>query len=227
MKRLLLIIVIAALAGLSATAQRRIDKRIYIGGKGGVLLTRQSLSPSVPQGWRLGPQVGGVFRYIEENHFGIMAELNFSQRGWKENFDGAPYSYSRSLTYIELPIMTHIYFGSERFKGFVNLGPQIGVMIANSASANFDTGNISALPDFPVNVHRTAQYALEVKNRFDYGIMAGVGMEVAFGGRHSVMLEGRFYYGLGNVFSAKRSDAFSSSSGMAIGITAAYLFRLK
>lgn len=227
MKRAALLLSLALLICLSAAAQRRIDKRIYVGGNGGVVLTRQTFSPSVPQSWRIGPHFGGVFRYIEEKHFGIIAELNFSQRGWKEDFEGTPYAYSRSLTYIELPVMTHIYFGGERFKGFVNLGPQIGVMIANGVSANFDTTNPTALPDFPSNVHRTEQYGLDVKNHFDYGIVAGVGAEMAIGTKHSVMLEGRFYYGLGNIFSSKRSDEFSSSSGMSIGITAAYLFRLK
>ena len=88
---------------------------------------------------------GIMFRYIEENHFGLIGEVNFEQRGWKENFEEAPYSYSRDLSYIQIPLLAHIYFGSEKAKFFFNAGPEIGFMIAEKTNSNFDINNFSSL----------------------------------------------------------------------------------
>lgn len=41
------------------------------------------------------------------------------------------------------------------------------------------------------------------------------------------MLEGRYYYGLGNIFSAKKKDEFSASRGTAIEVTLGYMFHIK
>ena len=72
---------------------------------------------------------GGVLaRFISEKHFGVQVELNFSQRGWKELTDTVYLNrYSRSLTYLELPFMTHFYLElDKRVRLIINLGPQIG-----------------------------------------------------------------------------------------------------
>jgi hypothetical protein len=41
------------------------------------------------------------------------------------------------------------------------------------------------------------------------------------------VLEGRFYYGLGNVFGSRKKDAFSASTGMSFMVTLGYMYRLK
>ena len=69
--------------------------------------------------------------------------------------------------------------------------------------------------------------AMKVKNRFDYGITAGAGIEFIVAGRHSLMLEGRYYFGLGNIFPSAKKDYFSASRGTSILVTLGYMFRLK
>ena len=123
-------------AVLSAAAQKHYDSNIALGFKGGVALCRTQFRPTVPQAWLPGMLLGVSFRYIEEKHFGLIAELNFEQRGWKETFEKTSLQYQRRLTYIQLPVLTHIYFGTSRFKFFANLGPEIGFMIGNSISSH-------------------------------------------------------------------------------------------
>ncbi len=48
----------------------------------------------ITQGLLPGANGGINFRYMEENHFGFIVELNFEQRGWKEDFEKRPFSYS-------------------------------------------------------------------------------------------------------------------------------------
>ena len=41
------------------------------------------------------------------------------------------------------------------------------------------------------------------------------------------MLEGRFYYGLGNIFHSAKKDVFSASRGMSIELTLGYMIRVR
>lgn len=228
MRRLIitLLLVVATLPALEA--QRRYRPDFAIGGKAGATVSSMSFSPHVDQTWTPGFMAGFVARYIEQNHFGIIAELNVEQRGWKEKYEkGEPFSYRRIFTYIQLPLLTHIYFGNDRFRGFFNAGPEVGYMIGSSISANFDYANPGSVEGYPAGYRNSEQLNKKVENRFDYGISAGVGMEMIFRHRHSVLIEGRFYYGLGNIFHASKKDYFSASRGMSIEVTAAYLFRLR
>lgn len=182
-------------------------------------------SPSVRQKMTYGATAGVSFRWAEERHVGIKAELNFAQRGWAEDFEDSELRYSRTLSYIELPVMTHIFFGSRRVNFFFNLGPQIGYMISNSISANFDYANPSSVAGFPAN-RQTVQMAMEVKNRFDYGITAGGGLEFYVNPYNSVYLEARYYYGLGNIYPSTKKDHFAASRTSMIAVTLGYMFRL-
>jgi opacity protein-like surface antigen len=215
----------AVLATMSANAETHYKPHVSVGGHAGMSLSQMSFSPSVEQGWQGGPMFGLRARYAEEKIFGVFAELNVDQRGWKENFDDNPeLSYSRKLTYIDLPIMTHIYFGGKRSKCFVNLGPQFSYMIAESISSNFDYANpyAAGIP----STREVEQLVMPIKNKFDYGIAAGLGTEFYLTPRHSIDLEARFYYGLGNIFSAKKADTFSASRNMNIQVSLGYWFRL-
>ena len=183
-------------------------------------------NPSVRQTFNVG-MIGGVMvRYIEENHFGLIAELNFVQRGWKENFEGAPYNYRRTLNYLELPVFAHIFFG-RRGKFFFNAGPQVGLYLGDKVTANFDPRDMATLPDFPIRNRTNTQMLLEVSQKFDYGISAGLGGEFNLNKKNSLNIEARFYYGLGNVFPSKRADTFSASNQMTISATVGYWFRIK
>ncbi len=212
---------------IAATAQTHYEGSISVGGKAGATLSRVNFNPSVQQVMQPGMTAGVMFRYIEEKNFGLIAELNMTQRGWKENFEESNYNYSHRFTYIELPIMTHIFFGNQRVKGFFNLGPELNVMIGNGISSDFDYQNAADLDYFIQDTRHIEQMTLDINNRFDYGICAGAGMEINLNPKHSLLIEGRFYYGLTDVFPNHKTDIFSSSNSMTINLTLGYFYRLK
>jgi len=211
--------------GLLAGAQTHYKAHVSVGGHAGMAMSEMSFSPSVDQSWKNGVLIGAHIRYQEEKLFGLIGEINFVQRGWKERFDDNTLSYSRTLTYITVPLMTHISFGSNRFKGFVNLGPEFGFNIADSRSANFDYDNPLA-SGVPEN-RQTEQMYAPLSGHFDYGITAGLGCEYYVRPRHSLMFEVRFYYGLGNIFPSSKADTFSASRCMTLAATLGYSFRLR
>ena len=225
--RRLAFILVTMLATLAATAQVHYEGNIAVGGKAGASLSRLNFNPSVEQTMLPGMTAGVMFRYIEENHFGLVAELNLTQRGWKEVFDESDYNYSHSLTYLELPVMTHIFFGNRRVKGFFNLGPELNVMLGDGIKSNFAYQDAASLDYFVQNPRHIEQMTMDVKNRLDYGICAGAGMEVNLNPKHSLLLEGRFYYGLTDVFPNHKTDVFAGSNSMSITVTLGYFYRLK
>lgn len=200
---------------------------VSVGAKGGVTLSSMSFSPSVPQKMIQGLTVGVNFRYAEERNFGLIAEINLTQRGWKEDFEETDFAYSRTLTYVQIPLLTHIYFGGRRFKGFVNLGPEVGYMISDKISSNFDYKNPTKVEGLPVTNRMLDQMTMAVAHKFDYGISGGAGMEFYISPRNSLTLEGRYYFGIGNIFPDKKRDVFSASRGSSISVTIGYNFRLK
>lgn len=218
---------LTTLSVLLVSAQTHYDGNIAVGGKAGMTLSRVNFNPGVEQAMLPGMTVGAMFRYIEEKNFGLVAELNMTQRGWKEAFDESDYNYSHRLTYLELPIMTHIFFGNQRVKGFFNLGPEINVMLGDGIKSNFSYQDAASLDYFINDNRHIEQMTMKVKNRLDYGICGGAGMELNLNSKHSLLLEGRFYYGLTDIFPNHKTDIFSSSNSMTVTVSLGYFFRLK
>lgn len=225
-KNLFILFVVVLCCSIMSYAQQRdpnFDKELSLGVKGGITIPNVAFSPSVQQNTWIGTTTGIALRYTEEKIFGLIVEANFSQRGWDEKFENDPYSYRRTLNYVEIPFMTHIYFGSEKFHAFVNLGPQLGIMVGDTYTANFDIDNPPYFRD-PNKIKEV--YALPVKNIFDYGITGGVGAELRLG-RHIIGLEGRYYFGLGDIFGNHKADIFSgSSANRGFTVLLSYMFRI-
>lgn len=226
MKRLAFILTVATVA-LLASAQTHYEGALAVGAKGGVSLSRVNFNPTVPQAMLPGVTAGVMMRYIEERHFGLIAELNVTQRGWKENLEESDYRYSHSFTYLELPIMTHVTFGSQRVKGFFNLGPELNLMLGDGIKSNFAYQEAAGMDYFINDTRHIEQMTMDINNRFDYGICGGAGMEINLNAKHSLLLEGRFYYGLTDVFPSHKTDIFASSNSMTVTVTLGYFYRLK
>lgn len=226
----ILLISFAILIGCQTASSQsnHYEGNIFVGAKGGITVSRTFFNPSVPQGMKLGGMAGLMFRYIEENHFGIVAELNFEQRGWKEDFKETDFKYSRTLNYIQLPVLAHIYFGSPRSHFFINAGPEIGLMVGDSRSANFDPEHIANIPGFPLKGRQVAQLTLPATPKLDFGISGGIGTELFLdNGKGSFVVEARFYYGLGNTLKCGRMETFSSANSMSVMASVGYWFQLK
>ena len=187
------------------------------GANAGITMSRVGFLPRIPQRLLL-QEVGGLtVRYISEKNCGILMELNYSLRGWKERQDTVSHFnyYSRSLAYIELPALTHFYIDlGKRARMVFNLGPQISWNIGEKVlEKNIVEENLPYYTD-----------TYTVQRKFDYGITGGLGLEVRTG-IGSFILEGRYYYGLSDVFNNTRADYFPSSHNQVIVAKLGYLVK--
>jgi len=167
----------------------------------GISMSSINFYPTVAQKSLKGYYGGIAVAYISEKHFGLQAELNYSQRGWSEQ-SGSD-NMQRRINYFELPIMTHVYFGNH-FRWMINLGPKIGYYLSESKSTNM------ASPP--------TEYTLAIANKLDYGICAGSGFEVNTGAM-SYVLEARYSYSLSDIFPNTKSDTFGSSGNQFLSVT--------
>lgn len=227
MKRGIVIATIMLLCACVMTPAQQRDpnfkRELSLGVKGGVTIPDVAFSPSIKQNTWIGTTAGVSLRYIEEKIFGLVVEANFAQRGWDETFETDPYNYRRTLNYLEIPFLAHIYFGSKTFHAFVNLGPQVGILLNDNKSSNFDP---SAPPVFSEQGKIREVYDMPIKNIFDYGITGGIGVELRLN-RHIIALEGRYYFGLGDIYGNRKSDVFyGSSANRGFLATLSYMFRI-
>ena len=212
---------------------------LAIGFNGGLNMSSVSFTPKVSQAKLNGITGGLSVRYVCEKYFStvcsLYGEINYSQMGWNEDIvdindmpvintaTGLPEEYSRTVNYIQVPLMAHLAWGREQkgFAFFVNLGPQFGIYMSESTKTNFDFSDRNAADRVnPV----CAQDTMAVENKFDYGIAAGAGIEFSHPKVGHFLLEGRYYYGLGNIYGDSKRDYFGSSNFGTITVKLAYLF---
>lgn len=215
---------------------------LSVGPTAGWNITNIKFTPKVEQKGLGGFSGGVALRYTVEKYFSticsIQLELNYAQMGWKEDIKdinnspvinattGAAENYSRTINYIQVPFLAHLAWGKEK-KGlnfFVNAGPQLGAYISESTKSNFDFDKRNTADRVSSVV---AQDTMKVENKFDYGIAAGLGVEYTIPKVGHFLLEGRYYYGLGNIYGDSKRDYFASSNYQTISIKLSYLFDLK
>ncbi len=216
------ILFLSLLLCINLQAQQRFTPELSIGPSAGVTFSKVGFSPTVKENYLLGYTVGAKLRYISEKHLGFMFEPNYSIAGWTENFvDYQPagnYEYSRSLHYLEFPFMTHMYWGDKQ-RFFINLGPVARVLVGEKETYNFSLDN-------PPNTNGKGAYGEDADNSFDYGLAGGLGIEIRTG-IGFFLLEGRYYYGLADVFGNHKSDYYAKSGNQSMYVTLSYLIPWK
>lgn len=231
-KKSIIAAAVLLLSGLATPAWAQVGElrnNFAIGVNGGVNLNKVTFQPTFKQSMPMGIAGGLTARYISEKYFamicGAQVELNISQKGWEALFeteDGQKdpsRSYSRNMTYLEVPFLAHLAFGRDfGAQFFLNLGPQIGFLISESEESTGWTPELIAI---------RKEYGKKIENKFDYGIAGGGGIEIRTKRAGSFLLEGRYYFGLADFYRTRKKDDFSRAAHNTISVKLTYLFDLK
>lgn len=228
MRRFLSILLIS-FASLTATAQvGDLRNTVSVGFSGGMGTSSVSFIPSIKQQLSLGPTFGVSLRHVSEKYFflicGTQLECNYASRGWTELIeDGSGNEYTRVANYIEVPFLAHLGFGREYrgFQGHLNLGPQVAYLIGEKEIyGGQKPWDVSNRPN-----QVTEQYGKAIENKLDYGVTASLGFEMRTGAGN-FGLEGRYYFGLGNIYGITKKDYFGRCANSTISVRATYSFNL-
>lgn len=221
------IVISTLLFALCANAQVEQPRSMFeMGLSGGINLNRIELQPSIRQKFDDGINGGIMLRYTSEKYFSMICatqlEVNFAQRGWNEDFDdGTENNYRRNLNYIEVPLLAHLAWGKEKrgLQFFFNLGPQFGFFLNESEKYKGEW----TPEQRPISLRPI--YGKIVEKTFDYGITGGLGVELKTkAGNFSI--EGRYYYGLADIFGNSKTDEFGRSANQTLSIKLGYSFRI-
>jgi hypothetical protein len=205
------------LLSLTIAAQPRLRKPEYwVGFHGGVSASTVAFTPGVAnmtpitRACVLGGNGGFVFRYAGHKYCALQIELNYVHRGWAEtSIEGR---YSRSLHYIELPLLMNLNFGNKTCRWFFNLGPQIGYCVK-------DEVNNGIL----VNGEGQTQYG-ELNHPFDWGLLAGTGVYFRTRKAGVYQFEFRYDFSLGSLFNNGVTDHFSMANPMDLSFNLAWMW---
>lgn len=203
----------------SIWAQPRLHApEIYLGVHGGVSASTVIFKPTVANmsnpftnGVVLGGNGGMVFRYAGHKVCGLQLELNYMHRGWREYTESG--SYERHLHYLEIPFLTHLYFGKKSLKGFVNLGPQIGYCIYDT-----DRGTIQG--------DETDHQYTKITQPFDWGMALGIGMYYQSKKAGIYQIELRGNYSLGGIYGTRATDYYNNANPLDLSVNLAWLMPL-
>lgn len=229
--------VVLTLSHMPARAQMGEPRSaIAVGVNVGMALNTIGFDPTIKQKMHFGPTLGVTARFSSELYFKIhcslQVELNYARLGWREEvLDGnampLPDKYSRHQHYLQLPLLARLGFGREErgLMGYLVLGPQVGFLLGEKASRGSHwTLTDEGVPDRPNGMY--VQYDMSPDKKFDYGITAGLGLELNTKAGH-FMVEGRYYYGLGDLWDNGKKDVFARSNNGTIVAKVTYLFDLR
>ncbi|RRC99142.1 porin family protein [Prevotella sp. OH937_COT-195] len=237
--RLLVIICCLSVTKLVFSQVGEYRNDLSIGINAGYVFSNVYFQPKVGQSLHGGITGGVTLKYVCEKYFkticAIQAELNYAGIGWKENIlnannspvintvTGKAEEYERTMNYIQLPILAHLGWGREHngLQFFFQAGSQLGYCISESTKTNF---NVNERNEKERVNNTVAQDTMAIEHKFDYGIAAGIGMEYSHSKIGRMMLEARYYYGLGNIYGDSKRDYFGRSNFGNIVLKFTYLF---
>ena len=229
MRHRLILFLILALASLTSAAQIGDPRNtLSLGVSGGMGTSEVSFVPSIKQTLSLGPTFGVSLRHVSEKYFflicGTQIECNFASRGWTELIEaGSGNEYTRIANYVEVPFLAHLGFGREfrGVQGHINMGPQVAYLLSErEIYGGQKPWDVSNRPN-----QVTEQYGKAIENKLDYGITASLGLELRTG-MGNFGIEGRYYFGLGNIYGITKKDYFGRCANSTISVRATYSFNL-
>lgn len=209
---------------------------IAVGLNAGIAMNKVSFDPTIKQNWHIGPSIGLTARFTSELYFktlcSLQVELNYAQLGWRENImnnagEQLPDTYSRNANYLQLPMLARLAWGNEKgLMGYFLVGPQVAFLMGEKAKQSTTwTVDAAGNPDRPNGMY--SQYGMDIEHRFEYGITGGAGLELTTKNGFHYMLEGRYTYGLSDLYGNSKKDVFSKSNNQGIVIKFTCLFDLK
>lgn len=195
---------LALAAALPSTAQWRVG--LTAGYSRNTLSTDTGYAYDMRYEARDGFTVGIPVQYDFRDWFGLRADLVFVQKGQKMHRSDVYQAIQTDTrnNYLQLPVMASFSFGGKRVRGFLNAGGYVGGWLSSHREGVTmrlfsDEGVSQSGLITPNNVYEfdeKAPFDSRRDNRFEAGLVGGVGVSWRVAPRIELQAEGRCYYAL-------------------------------
>lgn len=216
--RSLLLITLCVLGSSPGFGQNSKDftPSYYVGAGGGTSFGAVYFFPTVNQDIHMGYIGGLVFGVDVEPYAGMRMEINYNRRGWVERFEAErKLNYSKSLEYIEVPLMSHFYYRAGSVGFFLNVGPQIGLRIGEHTERSGS--------GFTEQELRRIDQALG--DKFMWGLAGGPGFFVRLGKLGQLELDARAFFNFSTVYPIGRSEPYGRANEFGGYVKLNYFYR--
>ena len=139
-----------------------------------------------------GMTAGLAGQYDIKDWLGVRAEVNWAEKGHRlyrshamRTVDNKTYNH-----YLQVPVMASFSVGGQRVRGFLNAG-FYGAYWLVSHYRGFD---VNAVSDKTYLIERDLEFNDDRDQRWDFGMVGGLGVECRMDRHWSAQLEGRCYY---------------------------------
>lgn len=191
MKKLILFFVVLLGSVLPVCAQWR------VGISRGVVWNHYSIDKHYMTDWHydgaIGVTMGVVGQYNISDWKAVRFEVNYIEKNHRQYRTGtlSDTDYDTENIYLHVPVMASYSFGAQKWRGFLNLGVYGGYWLSSKWSGGFmNTFSGKDTRFYDVNVG----FNSERDQRWDFGLVGGVGIEYRFHRHWVAQMEGRCYY---------------------------------
>ena len=219
-----LLIVVMMLAMFESFAQEedsisfedsRKQYKHYLGAKAGRNFSWVNFDPRVNQSISHGPVFGISYAYMSQHWGGIMVEAQYIKYGWKESFpDSIMVSYSRELSYLEIPAMSNFVIGKKNTHLKFQLGVKLGILLDQVENSDL------------INDEARIYYGQEIEDRFELGLAFGTSLSYVFN-FGELQADFRFNASLSNLFPPTDDLSLIYSQNQSFTVSVYYWFKVR
>ncbi|HET6400967.1 MAG TPA: porin family protein [Candidatus Kapabacteria bacterium] len=194
--------------GFLAVPTIAVAQQMMIGARGGVNLANEHYD-NLPDGesisGRMLPLVGGQLDYHVGDSWVLSIQLLYDQKGAEANMKSFSYGYNGSegiadwsISYIELPILAKVSFGSSAVRPYFFAGPSIGYLLSNTETVQ--AGGGTYIPNgIGINYRIDTTVSItDYTNKIDLSLVAGAGVSWELPHGAEFFLDASYAYGLTN-----------------------------
>jgi len=190
--------------------------QIYVGVKGGYTMSNISFEPveETKMLFSDGIDLGVTFKHFNAKYVGFQADLYTTNRGYRKPTDDTNlYTFVKVNQYIELPMFIQFRINLKVAYLHVNAGPYMSYLI--SAKEGDNTSGEYLIEKVKFNVLRD--------NRFDYGLMGGIGLSYDFRWG-TIQAEARVGYGFADLYDHTYTNMPKQSIAVTENVNVAYYY---
>lgn len=185
-----LLTIVALLTAMTAQAQWRVG--VVGGADYNVYRMDQQYMTDFKVDGRWGATLGVTGQYDVNEWLGVRAELDWTQKNYRRSrvvYSDIDYKYTNN--YLQLPLMASFSFGAERLRGFCNVGLYGGYWLSSHRKGTdinfFDNDKV-------ISFDEKVDFYDKRDQRWDCGLMGGVGIEYRLAEHWAAQAEARYYY---------------------------------
>jgi hypothetical protein len=198
--------------------------QITLGPRLGLNFSKQSLD-SPYETWKTGTVFGGVVNLPIKNELSFQGEFLFSQKGYREEFDGDNSYDELTSKYWEVPLLINYMYSAGQVNFFGNAGAYLAYWKSGSYESKIGENDV-LVEDYEFT--STPDEDGFSDNRFDYGVAVGAGVLYdRVGTAGNIILEFRYSQGFAPVSTVENPPAdYTAGKNKTFSISLAYMLYL-